>query len=219
MINNNQDIHIFPLILCMLYVTFKLLSNALFMNHISINLHFTTLHITQSAMTYGFVFIILDAIFYICGKKIAIIIIFLGMLMDALYSYGVYSTHFFTAPEGLTLHQNILTISIKQLSVPTWSLYYNGLVASIITYLAELFIFSFVINRIFKNQFFLSSILSVGITLFTHNLYLYYKMFGQYDDFHEILISNYLFDMTFIIIYSLLVSISLFLNRIKNKTS
>ena len=207
----DQKQPILPLFLVMLFVTAKLICNAWFMNHVELDLGFVTLQMTQSAFSYGLVFILLDLIFIFYGRRNALYVIFLGMLMDGVYSGALYTTHLWVVPAGLSQPELATTLASHVISERTWWLFFNGIIASAITYVLELFLFALLFDKVFKKKLFLASVTSVGITLAIHNGILYSRMFKGDPDLWRIYFSNYAMDMTFVFMYAVVVSVGVWL--------
>ncbi|WP_119343682.1 hypothetical protein [Facilibium subflavum] len=99
------------------------------------------------------------------------------------------------------------------ISAKTWSLFYHGIIASAITYVCELILFAFLFERIFRKKLFLSSTLSVAITIGIHNAILYPSMFAGEPNLWQIYFSNYAVDMAFVLTYTISVSLVFFIAR------
>jgi uncharacterized PurR-regulated membrane protein YhhQ (DUF165 family) len=215
-INQNKfaDNPILPIVLCMSFIVAKIICDPLFMNQIELNVGFMNLHITQSTMSYGLVFILVDLIFFYCGRRTAIIVLFTGILLDGLYSYAVYSVGFFPIPYGTISHSALPNVlAIHQLADATWRLWAYGIIASSVTYLLELLMFGWLIKSVFKSNFFLSSLVSVTLTMTVHNYILYSNMFKSRTEFWNIYLSNLAVDITIVLIYSSLVTLFVLLHR------
>jgi uncharacterized PurR-regulated membrane protein YhhQ (DUF165 family) len=218
MSNTNQNKYvessILPLILCMSFITAKIICDPLFMNQIELNLGFMSLHVTQSTMSYGLVFILVDLIFFYCGRRIAIIVLFAGILLDGLYSCAIHSVGFFPIPYSTISHATLPNVlAIHQLASPIWSLWAYGIIASSVTYLLELLVFGWLIKSVFNSNFFLSSIVSVTLTMTVHNYILYSEMFKSRAEFWNIYLSNLTVDISIVLFYSTAVTIFVMLHK------
>jgi len=190
----------------MLLVTAKLMCNPLFMNRIGINLFGYDLLVTQSAFTYGLVFVMTDLCAAVFGLRQAYIIILFAMLMDGIYSFGIYSVSFFSIPSTIDPQYLDVTQAIHTLSMPTLTLFSGGAIASLITYLAEVTLFSFLFKRVFKENLFLSSTVAIASTILFHNLILYPIAINDKANLWKYFWGNFILDMAFVIVYTLICS-------------
>ncbi|QHS27129.1 hypothetical protein GW537_15975 [Piscirickettsia salmonis] len=88
-----------------------------------------------------------------------------------------------------------------------WSLYWHGLAGSIIAYISELLLFSWLYNRLFNKSFWLSSIASICTTLAIHNAICDYQMFAGSPDRLDLILSNYGVNLIVIITYTTFISV------------
>ena len=199
----------------MLLVTAKLMCNPLFMNRIGINLFGYDLLVTQSAFTYGLVFVMTDLCAAVFGLKQAYIVVLFATMMDGLYSFGIYSVSFFSIPASIHPQYLDVTQAIHTLAVPTFTLFSGGVIASLITYLAEVTLFSFLFKKVFKDNLFLSSTIAIASTILFHNLILYPIAMNDKANLWKYFWGNFILDMAFVIVYTLICSF--FFKRGKRK--
>ena len=200
-IDKNEQIKLIAPV--MLIVAVKILMNPMFMNKISIDIFGLHLLITESSFLYSLLFILLDISTVIYGTRNTYIIIVIGAIMDGMYSFGVYSTTFFGIPElYITGQELVYNKAIHSLGRTTWDLYVGGLMGSITTYFAEVSIFSYILKRIFKKSFLLSSFFSISLTILVHNAILYPYVIHDVDLMWKIYWSNFLVNLIFILVYT-----------------
>ena len=108
------------------------------------------------------------------------------------------------------------TKAIHILASPTLHLYLGGLIGSIITYVTEVFVFSWVIKNIFRNNFILSSISSISTTILVHNLILYPYVISDKDLLWKIFWNNFFVNFILILIYT--ICLNTFFKRIYTKS-
>ncbi|AIT09972.1 hypothetical protein LO80_08325 [Candidatus Francisella endociliophora] len=212
---NEQKIKSRYLLIVMLLVTAKLMCNPLFMNRIEFNFFGYDLLITQSAFTYGLVFVMTDLCAAVFGLKQAYIVILLATLMDGLYSFGVYSVSFFAMPENIGENYQAAIHAIHTLSHPTILLFTGGMIASIITYMAEVTLFSMLFKKVFKNNLFWSSVVAIATTILLHNLVLYPIAIDDKANLWKYYWGNFSLDMLFVIIYTFICNLFFRRNQIK----
>ena len=189
------------IILLMLYVTVKIACDILFFNHLEIHFFSLILKPTQSAFLYPVIFILLNWILLIHGKNKAFFIVIASMLMDGIFSLLVYSAHFVPTPD-LNLRESLLTNGVHYISQDIWALFYHGFLGSISAYILEILLFLFIFKR-FK-KYWISTVLSVTITMFAHHLICDYPVFARQSNHPLYLtLSNYLLSVSLLISYIL----------------
>lgn len=173
------------------------------------------MNMTYAALIYPLVYVLLDRIYVIFGTKLTIYLMLFSVFLDGFVSFLIYSASFFPIDSTLSMTDMAHTNSIHNLSYGIISLFWHGLLGSIIAYTAELLFFSFLYQKIFKNNFIFSSILSICTTLFIHNVISDYNMFSDSTNRWNLILSNYIINVSMIIIYSIIIG----LIRTKNKTA
>lgn len=203
----NINIKNSELFILMLVLTLKLLCNILFMNSIQFDLFGYKLLIKQSACLYSLVFILFDICTIFFGIKKTYIIILFSTIMDAIYSFGVFSIYLFSVP-NLVYGKDLLIIqAIHTISKPTLFLFTGGFIASLITYFIEVSLFNWLFKKIFKGVLWISSILSVGLTILIHSLILYPYQISNKKYLWDYILTGFIWDMILIILYSILVNL------------
>ncbi len=141
------------------------------------------------------------------GRYIAIIVIITATLCDGIFSYVIYFASQtiipnFTANDIEDLHN---TLAINHIAVQLPKLWHNGIIASLVTAIVEVIIFTTLLKKI-KN-FAVSTIFSVSIILITHNIILDHQMLKSFDDQWEKIFTGLFLNMILVVIYALLVQI------------
>ena len=198
----------------MLYITLKITCNPLFFRQININLLFINydFKILSSSLTYPLIYVISDLIVLISNRRSAIFIVLTGILCDGMFSCAWHFVSTIDVPQVMTTTELIKTTAINIIGTDVWRLFYHGLLASTIAAIAELLIFSALYTKI--KSFFISTIISVIITLAFHNIITEYQMIKNEPDAWFLIIHSLSINITIMIIYALTVSIFL---KIKSK--
>ncbi|PEQ15670.1 VUT family protein, partial [Piscirickettsia salmonis] len=202
-----KEVHISAISLLMAYMAVKLTCNILFFYHIQLNLGGATLKLTYSAILYPLVYVLMDWMVICYGTIWTMFLILFGVLLDGFSSGMISSTQFITIPHSLGSNELMLTQSVHNLSQGIWSLYWHGLAGSIIAYISELLLFSWLYNRLFNKSFWLSSIASICTTLAIHNAICDYQMFAGSPDRLDLILSNYGVNLIVIIAYTTFISV------------
>ncbi len=198
----------------MLYITLKLTCNPLFFRQIEIHFWFINydLKVVSSALTYPLIYVISDLIVLISNRRSAIFIVLTGILCDGIFSFAWHFISTIDIPQVMTSTELIKTTAINTIGIDVWRLFYHGLLASTITAIAELLIFSTLYTKI--KSFFLSTVISVIITLTFHNIILDYQMLKNEPDAWFLIMHSLSINITIMTIYAF--SVSTFL-KIKSK--
>lgn len=187
-----------------LFITLKILCDPLFLNTISFNFFNINLVITQSSLVYAGIFIVLDVCSIIYGLKNTYKLIILAMVMDGIYSFGVYSSSFFhLADISIIGHNNyIRSNAIHQIAEPTILLFLSGILSTFATTIAEVSIFNWIYKKILKKNIFFSTIISVAIVILINNLIMLPIIIKDKNVIWSIYWSNFTVNMIFITAYT-----------------
>lgn len=194
----------------MLYVAFKLTCNTLFFRQTMIHIPIINmdLRVVCSAFVYPAIYVISDGIVALSSRKLAIVTIIVGTTCDGLFSWATNSVTTLSLP-NMSHDQLLNSLAINQIGPQVWKLYYHGLVAAITAAIAEVIIFSFIFQKI-KN-FFISTIISVVITLLAHNTITDYPMLRSDPDAWRVIFNGLSINITIMALYAAVVSIFLYL--------
>lgn len=190
--------------LVMLYVTVKITCNILFFNRINLSFFSHNLKITEAAFLYPLVFVLLTWIASICTRKQSFYIVILGGIMDGLFSNLVFTAHLIAIPKHLSVTEAYFTSTIHNISGEILKLYYNGVFASACSYITEVFLFIFILDKI--KTYWISSFLSISILLAVHGIICDYPMFKVYPNTWNLIISNYSINLIILLIYVFIAS-------------
>ncbi|GMN89963.1 VUT family protein [Francisella sciaenopsi] len=187
-----------------LFITLKILCDPLFLNTISIDFGGFHLVITQSSLVYAGIFVVLDVCSIIYGLKNTYKLIILAMVMDGIYSFGVYSSSFFHLADVSIIGDNnhIRSSAIHQIAEPTILLFLSGMLSTFVTNLAEVSIFSWIYKKLLKNNIFFSTIISVAIVILINNIVMLPIMIKDKSVLWTMYWSNFTINMIFITAYT-----------------
>lgn len=204
---NKVQISYFFLFFCMLYVTCKLVCNPIFFRQTNFNLPYIDYHFkfTCAAFIFPSIYVLSDAIVAFTNRRIALMVIAVGIICDGLFSYLISYFASLDMPAIMSKSELLYNNSVNAIGIQLWPLFYHGLVATIIAAISEALIFSFLYKKI--NNFFISTILSICIILVIHNLITDYSSLRHEPDAWRIIIDNWIINMSFMILYSFLVVI------------
>ena len=155
-----------------------------------------------SAITYPLIFAVTDMIASQVSKKLAIFIGLAIIIADGIFSNIPMLFHHldsiaYTPDIALSKYSNDVLSFAPKLS----ELWYVGFMASIVTVIAEISIFTFIIRRI--NNTAISIIVSTALTLLAHNTILDWHMIKDVN----IIAGNYLLNMLVVTIYAISIHI------------
>ena len=155
-----------------------------------------------SALTYPLIFAVTDMIASQVNKRLAIFIGLAIIIADGVFSnipmlFNHLDSIAYTPDIALSKYSNDILSFAPKLS----ELWYVGFMASIVTVIAEISIFTFIVRRI--NHTALSIIVSTALTLFAHNLILDWHMLKDIN----IIAGNYLLNMIVVSIYAVSIHI------------
>lgn len=189
----------------MMYVTFKLACNPMFFRQAQFFIPLThhNMKITCAAFIFPGVYVISDAIIALTSRKIGFIIITFGIICDGLFSYGVNYFASLGLPTVMSKTELANSLAVNVVGIQMWPLYYHGVIATSVAALSEALIFSFVYKKI--KSFFISTISSITIILVIHNLITDYPMLKHEPDVWHIIINNWLMNISFMTIYTLII--------------
>lgn len=197
------------LTMAMLYVAFKLTCNTLFFRQTNIHLPLFNmeLRVVCSAFVYPAIYVISDGIVALSSRKLAIATIIVGTICDGFFSWATSSITSLNLP-SMSNDQLLNSLAINQIGPQVWKLYYHGLIAAITAAIAEVIIFSIIFKKI-KN-FFVSTIISVVITLLAHNTITDYPMLRSDPNAWRIIFNGLSINIAIMALYAALVTILLY---------
>lgn len=200
------------LVMAMLYVTFKLTCNTLFFRQTIVHISIINMEmrIVCSAFVYPAIYVISDGIVALSSRKLAIITIIVGVLCDGFFSWSTNAVTKLDLP-SMSHDQLLNSLAINQVGPHVWKLYYHGVIAAITAAIAEVIIFSLIFRKL-KN-FFISTIVSVIITLLVHNTITDYPMLRSDPDAWKIIFNGISMNITIMTLYAAIVSIFLYLMK------
>lgn len=200
---DNQLIWI--VVISMFYVAVKLTCNPLFFRHVEVTIptlsFSTTIKVVSSTFIYPLVYVLSDLITALTNRKMAIIIIIVGILCDGFFSFGVYYVSLINIPTSMTNTELKNADFVNYLGYPIWKLYYSGVLGSIITSITEIFLF----NKLYRKMqnFFSSTIISVIVVLIIHNPIAAFPIWSE-PDYWQVVTNGLIIDISFMIIYVLI---------------
>lgn len=208
--NYNKSVYVL-LVLSMLYVAFKLTCNPMFFRQTIIKLPLLSwdLKIVCSAFVFPAIYVMSDVITALSNRKLAITIIIIGAVCDGIFSFAVDSITSLRIPNNISGLQALNTQYINHLGPQVWSLYYHGVIASVVTAIVEVFIFSFVLKK--SKNFFIATITGVIITLLIHNTITDYPLLRLDPDAWKIIFNGIFVNVSIMVIYASIVSTILWL--------
>lgn len=201
------------LLLSMMYATLKITCNPLFFRQIEFNLYFIdyTLKLTGSALVYSFIYVISDLITLLSNRRFAIFIILFGITCDGLFSYIFHHLSTVDIPSVMSATELLKTNSFNVLGADIWKLFSHGLIAATVASIGEVLLFALIYQKV--NNFFISTTLSVIITLLCHNLITDYPMLKHEPDAWNLIAHNLLINISIMIIYASIISLFLKLEK------
>lgn len=205
------------LLLAMLFVGIKLTCNPLFFRQVEFTVPFVSglIKVNSSAFLYAATYVLCDAMVAMSNRKTTLIIILCGVICDGIFSYLVSNFSTWAIPHNMSAHELANTLAINQIGPQMWQLFYRGALASFLSTSIEVLIFAFLFTK--SNNFFISTIFGVSITLLTHNLVTDYPMLKKEPDVWEIIFHNLSINICIVIIYASIVSSIIFLWNFKKK--
>lgn len=180
----------------------SLASDLTYFNIYKINIFGSIFIFSTSAITWPLAFAVFDLIAAKMNKYIAIYISIMICIINGYFSSIPMLPHILTeynyCPEpSLEPYIN----HMYNLAPKLFELWWFGIIASIITSIAEILLFSLLIKNFFKSIA-ISIISSTAITLAFHNLILDWHMVGNW----RFIIGNYIVNVTVVTIYAFIVS-------------
>lgn len=203
----SNKIPTFLIYLTMFYVTCKLACNPMFFRQAEFTVPLIQYHmkITCAAFIFPAIYVISDAIIALTNRKIGGLIIIFGIICDGIFSYGISYFAKLEIPAIMSKTELLNTTSINIIAVQMWPLFYHGVIASAAAAIGEALIFSFIYKKL--NNFFISTIASIIITLVIHNLITDYPILRDEPDAWHIIINNLLMNTSFMMVYTLIIVI------------
>lgn len=202
----------------MMYVTCKLVCNPIFFRQTNFNLPYLAYHFnfTCAAFIFPSIYVLSDVIVALTNRRIALIVVAVGIICDGLFSFLISYFSNMDMPLVMSKSELLYNNSVNVIGTQMWPLFYDGLVATIIAATSEALIFSFLYKKM--NNFFISTISSICIILVMHNLITDYPALRHEPDAWRIIIDNWIMNMSFMVLYSLLVVIIMKMRKYILKT-
>lgn len=190
--------------LAMIYVTCKLLCNPIFFRQTEFIVPYLNYQfkITCAILVFPLTYILSDGITVITNRKIAIIIIMFGIICDGIFSCVINFISLFSLPHQMSSTELLNTQSINNIGGQMWKLYYYGVIASAVASIFEVIIFSFLYKKI--KIFFISTVISIVLIITVHNLITDYYTLSSEKDVWQIVLHNWMMNISFMLIYILL---------------
>ena len=194
------------LCLVMSYVACKITCNPMFYRSIEVHLPYVNYpaKIATSVFLYPLTFVICDLISTLLPRRQTLFIILFGAGCDGFFSYITKFLSYFAIPHAMKPTELQLVQAIDLLGPYMWLLFYRGVIASIVTTIAEVTFFTILFKRI-KNIN-LSIICSVTTVLLVHNLVLNYPLRRREAGGAAMVIHGLIFEIIFLVLYILLIS-------------
>ena len=178
----------------------SLSSDLSYFTYYKLDFHQFSLIFAGSAITYPIIFAVTDMIASQVSKHMAIFIGLTIIVADGIFSNIPMMSHVlesvaYTPDISLSEYSKDVFSFAPKLS----ELWYMGFIASTITVIAEITIFSFFIKKI--NNTGLSIVISTALTLFVHNAILDWHMIGDV----QIILGNYLLNIIVVTVYAAII--------------
>lgn len=217
----NRRFYIF-IFLSMLFVSTKLACNPLFSRQMDLHLSLPlirldyTFKVTCSALIYPLIYILSDLIVLVTNKKTAIIVTLFGIFIDglssALFTYIAHKP----LPMNMSETERVTSQSFNAISIHMWQLFNSGLIANIVVAIVEIIMFAFFLRKI--NNFFISVMVSIIVTLAIHYPLTDYRVLSHEPDALHILLHNFATNVAIMSIYAIFVTFGIYvINVIKYK--
>ncbi len=186
----------------------SLSSDLSYFTYYKLDIYNFSLVFAGSALTYPILFAVTDMIASQVSKQMAIFIGLMIIIADGLFSNIPMLSHVlenvaYTPDISLGKYSEDVFSFAPKLS----ELWYMGFIASSITIIVEITIFSFILKKI--NNTGLSIVLSTALTLLAHNAILDWHMIG---DIH-IILGNYFLNILVVAIYATIIH---YISKTKN---
>ncbi len=202
---NMREVSIIPLIiLVMIFLVSKLLASFWFYQIFHIHVFGVMLQVTGSAFIGVASFVILDFISQNYSRKIAGIILFMGILCDGLFSFGVYFIGNLHSDGGLNQNEIANSILLMEMGHKLYLLYLNGVIATLITYISELVLFNVLIRKV--KLFSIASFVSIFVVKSIHTMIVVSGTLYDQANVHALILGNIIVNSIFSVIYILLTS-------------
>lgn len=180
----------------------SLTSNLTYFNIYKVDLFGFDFIFSTSAITWPLAFAVLDMIAAKMNKYTAIYISIMISIVDGYFSTVPMLPHIFIEHNYCPgANMNPYINYMYNLAPKIFELWWFGMIATIITSIAEILLFSFLIKNLFKSVA-LSIIVSTAITLAFHNIILDFIMVGNM----RFILGNYIINVIVVTIYALIVS-------------
>jgi len=189
------------MLLCMFYITCCVVCNPLFFRYLELPI----LKISSAAFIYPLVYVLIDTISAMTNRGTAIFVIIVGRICDGVFSYLL----FFFANQQIPLDMSSAAIqntnAVNVLGNLVWPLWYHGVIASTVTAIVELMLFMFIFKKL-KN-FFLSTIISITVTLVTHNLINDYGVLKNDPHVWHVIVGNLSVNLSIMVLYTAVIAL------------
>lgn len=186
----------------------SLASDLMYFTYYKVHLFYNfSLIFSGAALTYPITFAITDMIATLTRKRLSIYIGIFIVIADGVFSIIPKFSHLSSYNPKIKELQ-IDYSAVYQLSGSIWNLWFTGVVASTITVIAEILLFSYIVKKICKNVG-VAIVLSTALTLAVHNAILDWHMLRDI----RIILGNYTLNVLVVSIYAIIIS---FLLKKKN---
>ncbi len=192
------------IVLSLFYLTLSLACDPLCFRIVNIHGY----NFTGSAIIFPILYVVLDSITRVCGKYMAIRLVFLFHIFDGVFTYLLYTINLLPSPP-LFSHLNAFLIVVS----PLPRLFWSGILGAILAGITEVLLYAFLQNKI--KSFFLASVTSTILILLAHDLatdYMaFYKIFPS--SYWRLTFANFSIGSISVIISSMIISMILLYRR------
>lgn len=195
----NDKINLNIMYLATAFVVCDIVCCVLFFRKLEFNFWGYTVKTVGSAFLYPFTYVICDLIILISNRSTAVKIILFGNVCTGFFSFSIYYISFYKIPINSSNNSLMLINAVNLLGSEIWCLFYQSLFASIVSVLVEVFIFAYLYKKI--SNFAISTLISIFITIFCHNIINDYDMFQNEVDIWKLIFNTLFINMFIISIY------------------
>jgi|GEM_PF-1995786 len=213
-LNNKYNIII---AIAMIYATLKITCDPMFFRQISFYIPYTPVNMKFNAASFVFPFtyICCDALVALLkgNRKTLVAIVIVGSLCDGLFSLCLGVLKNYPIPLQSSHNELIYSQFVNNMGREIWMLYYQGVLASICSTLAEMYLFS----RVFKKlkNFLISTYLSITCIIIVHHIISDYPIIRHEPDAAKVVISGMFINFGILFCYVLILSILFKINSWK----
>ena len=161
-------------ILSVLYVACKLTCNPLFFRLVNIHIPFLNFefNVLNTILLFPILYLLINLIIIASNKNMAIFIFIAGIICEGFFSFSVTYATSLPIPNLMTKIQSLNTNAINIYGSKIWYQFKQELFAEIFINIFQIIIFSILIKKI--RSFFISTMISVFITLVFYNIFINY---------------------------------------------